>query len=505
MCPNELQNARSELLLEAGPMLRLSGNACQQLPRREITPPQEHSTQITGLTERRIDTVWPTPGLRQARRKRLESRLGQDGTVYQVGRRQTDEWLAHEPAYLRIYLDIPGQHERQKKNVPLGKFISRRAARRKADKWIMANGVNDRKMLEAVLQPAEISFRQQAGWWLSEIRSGRLKCRQRNKRGQRIRQTTLDAYTTAIAYLNEKIGDMPLAAFDNAEMRDLIAAMEAEKKESGESRFTPKTIVNYYLVVAAVFATARDRTGKQMFLRTWDLNFIALPAVNQREQNTPTLNSEEIEAILSSARGRYRVLYALLAGSGMRISEALGLEIGKHLAADCSVVYVRQQRSKKGHRIECYPKTDAGMRDIDLAPELAALLRDYIASRTSGFLFETATGLPLAPRNVARDSLHPLLRAMGHGSAGFHTFRRFRESILQMSEARGLLIDYWMGHANRDMAARYGKQLLGNIQWRQECASKVGLGFTLPSDLREPLLDKSGQVFKMQELEAVPA
>ncbi len=38
---------------------------------------------------------------------------------------------------------------------------------------------------------------------------------------------------------------------------------------------------------------------------------------------------------------------------------------------------------------------------------------------------------------------------MGRELAGFHTFRRFRESILQMREARTLLIDFWMGHANR--------------------------------------------------------
>ena len=433
----------------------------------------------------------------------MESRTGQDGTVYQEGRRQTEEWLPGKPAYLRIYLDIPGQHEREKANVPLGKCDSRQAARRTADKWIMANGINDKNKLAAALQPAEITFRQQAAWWLSEIRSGRLKCRQRNKRGQRIRQTTLDAYTTAVACLNEKIGEMRLAAFDNAEMRDLIAALEEERRKNGRARFTAKTIVNYYLVVAAVFATAKDRTGKQMFPRTWDLDFIALPAINKREQNTPTLEANQIEDILSGSRGRFRVLYALLAGSGMRISEALGLEIGKHLAADCSVVYVRQQRSKKGHRIETYPKTDSGIRDVDLAPELSALLKDYVANCTSRFLFETATGLPMAPRNIARDSLHPLLKKMGCGSAGFHTFRRFREAVLQMSNARNLLIDFWMGHANNEMAGRYGKQLLANIRWRQECAATIGLGFTLPANSQESVMDKFGQVFGAEEPEAV--
>jgi hypothetical protein len=68
-----------------------------------------------------------------------------------------------------------------------------------------------------------------------------------------------------------------------------------------------------------------------------------------------------------------------------------------------------------------------------------------------------------------------------------HTFRQFRESILQMSEAQTLLIDFWMGHANRDMPRRYRKQLLENIQWRQACAAKVGLGFTLPTEEEQVL------------------
>ena len=52
------------------------------------------------------------------------------------------------------------------------------------------------------------------------------------------------------------------------------------------------------------------------------------------------------------------------------------------------------------------------------------------------------------------------------------------------------------------MSGRYGKQLLDNVRWRQECVAKVGLGFTL---LENPLLDKFcefGQVFEA-ELEEV--
>ena len=79
----------------------------------------------------------------------------------------------------------------------------------------------------------------------------------------------------------------------------------------------------------------QDRKGKQLFPRKWDLNYIGLPAVDKKSQNAPTLEATEIESIVAAAKERYRVLYCLLAGSGLRIAEALGLEVGKHFSADC--------------------------------------------------------------------------------------------------------------------------------------------------------------------------
>jgi hypothetical protein len=65
------------------------------------------------------------------------------------------------------------------------------------------------------------------------------------------------------------------------------------------------------------------------------------------------------------------------------------------------------------------------------------------------------------------------------------------------------LIDYWMGHANGEMSGRYGKQLLDNLQWRKECAAKVGLGFVLPTNKQQAMIDKSGQVLRVEEQDAV--
>lgn len=211
--------------------------------------------------------------------------------------------------------------------------------------------------------------------------------------------------------------------------------------------------------------------------------YVALPMVNKREQHRPTLEGEEIEAILSQVkRSVYKTVAALLAGTGMRIRELLALEIDKHVCSDCTVVKVRQQRSKKGCRIEAYTKTDAGIRDIDLAPDLSALLKDYIGERKNGFLFETESGKMIDPGSLWRDGFARIVRDMGQ-QASFNSFRRFRESVLQASECRALLIDYWMGHSNADMASRYGKQLVENRKFRAEWSAKVGLGLVLQPGL----------------------
>ncbi|HXI44591.1 MAG TPA: hypothetical protein VNH83_31695, partial [Bryobacteraceae bacterium] len=55
----------------------------------------------------------------------------------------------------------------------------------------------------------------------------------------------------------------------------------------------------------------------------------------------------------------------------------------------------------------------------------------------------------------------------------------------QRSEARQILIDYWMGHSNPSMGDRYGKQLVKDAEYRQEQVAKVGLGFDLLASSRE--------------------
>jgi integrase len=94
------------------------------------------------------------------------------------------------------------------------------------------------------------------------------------------------------------------------------------------------------------------------------------------------------------------------------------------------------------------PKTPASVRDIDIPEQLAALVREYLATIPAGhYLFATASGKPMSQRNTLR-ILH------NRKKVGFHAFRRFRASILRKARVPGDLEKLWLCHASKSVTGR---------------------------------------------------
>jgi integrase len=55
-----------------------------------------------------------------------------------------------------------------------------------------------------------------------------------------------------------------------------------------------------------------------------------IPVVRQHDQRRPSFTGDEVTKIVAAAQGKYQVLFPLLAGTGMRIGEALALDV-RHL------------------------------------------------------------------------------------------------------------------------------------------------------------------------------
>jgi integrase len=400
----------------------------------------------------------------------MSRRVGQNGNVFvktkcKHGRCDHKKGLC--PKYGRYWKDQPGQHERLRVVVSLGS-VTQTVAERNLRDHIRKTQVDSPETFLEVTSPTT-TFKKQAEWWMDEMRAGRIVSR---KKRTAIKPATLAGYQAAVNCLNEKIGHATLADIKNEVAKQLIIKM-------GAANLADKTIVNYFQVVKAVVASAVSSEGEQLYPRNWNFHFIGLPVIDEKKQRKPSFTTTEVDQILASAKGRYKVLFALLAGTGMRIGEALGLKLGEHVSGDFSTIKVQQSVWRGTPQA---PKTDNAVREIDVPSSLAALLKASVGGRTTGFLFQSQSGRPLTQRNVLRDGLGKIRRDMKlvDGKA-FHSFRRFRTSHLRKNRVPWDLQKLWLGHANRDVTDRYAEQLKEDVEWRKEVAENAGLGFKLPS------------------------
>jgi integrase len=400
----------------------------------------------------------------------MNRRVGQNGNVFvkpncKLGRCGHQRGLC--PKYGRYWKDELGKHERVRKVVSLGEVTQTRAERNLRD-HIRNAQVDSPETFVEVTSPTT-TFNKQAQWWLDEMRAGRIVSRR--KRAP-IKPATLAGYQAAVNRLNEHIGETSLAEIKNEVAKQLVIKMKS-------ASLADKTVVNYFHVVMAVVASAVSSEGEGLYPRKWNFHFIGLPVIDEKKQRKPSFTATEVEQILQRAKGRYKILFALLAGTGMRIGEALGLKIGEHLSGDFSTIRVRQSVWRGSVQA---PKTENANREIDVPTPLAQLLKVSVGDRSSGFLFQTESDRPLTQRNVQRDGLGKIRRDMKlEAGKGFHSFRRFRTAHLRKNRVPWDLQKLWLGHANKDVTDRYAEQLKEDVEWRKEEAEKAGLGFKLPA------------------------
>lgn len=103
------------------------------------------------------------------------------------------------------------------------------------------------------------------------------------------------------------------------------------------------------------------------------------------------LNITEQSPLPSKVEGQYLVIYFFCIVTGLRVSEAVAIEIDKHIELDYSIIYVRQQRGKNEDRVKKHLKTESGCRDVDIHADAAAILRNFIGDRGVAFSFTQRT------------------------------------------------------------------------------------------------------------------
>ena len=384
---------------------------------------------------------------------------------------------------MRYWIDMPGQHQRVHKRericpVSGAGSLSESARKRRAREIVQRSGADTVEHFQkAVLSEIGITFRQQSETWFAYMENPR---RANGKSGLPTAASTLATWSGIVRKLNDALGDLPLCALvqNQQPVADFITKMV-------EDGYLPKTIRNYVQLIKMIVASAKDKaTRKQLFPVAWDQEVLLVPAV--RKQNQPVFTAAEIVKIVCHATGQYRTMFIVLAASGLRISELLGLRI-ENVLDDC--YRLRIVEKNYNGRQEDRLKTPAGERTVELHSSIATMLRMHIGARTSGWVFETKKHKPHSASNILKRYLHPILvgdsetPGVTGKKAGEHAFRRYRNGYLRRMSCPVGLLKYWMAHSRKtDMSDVYDKSPEDEA-WRLEEAERLGIGFELPENV----------------------
>jgi integrase len=372
-------------------------------------------------------------------------------------------------------MDVVGQdkraHKRERICPTSGKGVLSASAReRRAREIIAESGADTEQYFNRVVkQKTGVTFKEQASFRIEQVKSRKRKP---------VAIATLQLWEGCLRkWIIPAIGDLPLSEVNNAALKGLVLTMSG--------KLSAKSIDNYAQVVKAVVASAVNKEGEEVYPRKWNHEFMDMPLIVKSKQNTPSFTAEIMAGLATWKKPRERMIFILCGASCLRIGEALGLEIDKHVSSDFRTIKVRQ---KVRHcKVEKTLKTASADREIDLHPSIAAMLKDFVHGREAGFLFTTENGKPVGSSNIIRRHLHPALKQLGYinphsgnHKAGNHAFRRFRNTFLRnYTQCTEGVRNFWMGHADESMGDLYDK-VKEDVAFRRNMAEACGFGFELP-------------------------
>jgi integrase len=310
----------------------------------------------------------------------------------------------------------------------------------------------------------DITFAEQSKIWLRELEERKRKP---------VSPATLRTFGAYLRTLVPMIGDTHLASVNNSTAKSVVATL-------CERGLSPKTVNEMLAALKSVVASAIDPvTGEQLFPLTWNAKYIDAPTIGAQHQ--PCLSRKELEDCIKNAHSdQEKLFYSLLAGTGLRVSEALSIHIAGNQDQtswdrENSSIHVRTSvyRSKEQARL----KTPSARRTVDLDPQLNSLIAQFVAANklpAGSFLFQSRTGHSMyVVTATARMAKH------GECAKGFHAFRRFRITHLREFGVPEDILRFWAGHSGKGITDTYSK-LSENTELRQQWAGRCGVGFDLP-------------------------
>lgn len=254
-----------------------------------------------------------------------------------------------------------------------------------------------------------------------------------------------------IKLLSELIGTRRLREIASADVEQLLVHLQTVR-----FRGKHRSVQQAFRCLRKALADVRPRLSPN------PCDMVDRPKVAKAD--TRTFTREELRSVLQAADkplpgdtvvdDTFSTLVHFLAGTGCRISEALGL-VWADVALDSQAVHFRKAlaRVRKLGSVRAEPKTKSAVRTVPINSDLAARLKalrtqDGAIAHATAHVFSAGGGAPLHASNVLRRRWHPLLESVKLERCGFHRLRHTYASLMLQAGLDINTTSRLLGHAS---------------------------------------------------------
>lgn len=256
--------------------------------------------------------------------------------------------------------------------------------------------------------------------------------------GRGIGGTTIASYRQAVErYAIPHFGSIRLAEIEPPDVRRFVRRLEG-------AGLAPSSVAKTVAPLRAMLATAHE----DGVIRSNPASAVRVSRRRREEsfeeEKAKAMTRVELCAVLEECPEQWRTFFELLAHTGLRISEALGLDWSDVKFGATPQIEVRRQfyRGELGRL-----KTPDARRDLPLSPGMAQRLWVLAPANGEGPVFHTRTGNRYSDRNVRR-VLDAAADRAGVGWVSFHSFRHTCASLLFDAGKNVAQVAAWLGHSD---------------------------------------------------------
>jgi integrase len=240
---------------------------------------------------------------------------------------------------------------------------------------------------------------------------------------------------------------------------------------------SPASVVKNLVPLKAMFATAVDDEDMRSDPTT-RVRVNRRRADAEEEPEVKAMTGDQLARVLDELPEDWRLFFELLAHTGLRVSEALGLDWADLEFGETPRLKVRRQFYRGTLK---QLKSRHGARTPRLSQGMARKLWTARPPKASGPMFATRNGTRYADRNVRR-VLDAAAKRAGVPWIGFHTFRHTCASMLFENGKNIKQVATWLGHADPAFTLRIYVHLmddgLGEVDFL-DAAVKGGKGVAI--------------------------